>query len=61
LLVRDEIVDLRHHRWRSPSRDPPLSPIDANSAMLARVIDLERHFAGRVSGSQVGFIHSYGA
>lgn len=41
LLMRHEMLNLQHHAWCPPPREPPLGAIDADGAMLARMVDLQ--------------------
>ena len=60
-LMFQEMLNLIDQRRRTPARHPALSSVDGDSAMLTRMIDLQRKFAGRARRSQRLVIHSYEA
>ena len=53
-LMGKEVVQFRQHFRRSPPGEPPLSKIDADGAMLARVIDFHHAVAEGFTSIQSG-------
>ena len=51
-FMSDKMIELRNHVWSAPLSDPTLHPINADGAVLARVIDFQNTVAERFADAQ---------
>lgn len=50
-FMSDKMIKFRDHIWSAPLSDPALCLINANGAVLARVINFQDTIAERFSGA----------